>query len=463
MSGYKFNLFPQEVEHVNTKNRTICSKIPAPETIETLTILDKFESRSMHGQLPIVWEQAKDFSIHDSAGNKWIDFTSTIFVANIGHSNARVVEQVKSSLNDNLIASYAYATRKKAEYCKRLVEFAGANFEKVFLLSSGTEATEAAVKLMKLNGKKVGKRKNYILAISGNWHGRTMAAQLLSDNNSQKNWIQDSTDEVVHIPFPYPWLVSEDSSLAFLESSLKKLEEAGIEISKDISGIMLETFQGWGAFFYPVLYVKKIRELCDKYGILLCFDEMQAGFGRTGKNFGYEHYGVKADLICCGKGMGGGLPISGVIGEASVMDLPEIGNMSSTHSGSPLMCAAALAVLNELRDRKLVSEAARKGEILHKTLQKFLESYPKFISSVNGCGLIAAVVFDVEFSSEIPSMVSAIVEKCFQRGLLVVHTGRESIKIGPPLTITDQALIEGLEVLEKSIADELELHSNRLN
>jgi 4-aminobutyrate aminotransferase-like enzyme len=251
MSGYKFNLIPQEVEHIKTKHRTICSKIPAPETLETLAILDKFESRSMHGQLPIVWENAKDFSIHDSVGNKWIDFTSTIFVANVGHSNSKVIEQVKSSLDENLVASYAYATRKKAEYCQRLVEFAGANFEKVFLLSSGTEATEAAVKLMKLNGNKFGKKKNQVLAISGNWHGRTMAAQLLSDNKSQRNWIQDSSEEVVHIPFPYPWLVNENSSVSFLESSLEKLETGGIDLSKDISGIMLETFQGWGAFFYP--------------------------------------------------------------------------------------------------------------------------------------------------------------------------------------------------------------------
>jgi len=216
----------------------------------------------------------------------------------------------------------------------------------------------------------------------------------------------------------------------------------------------LETFQGWAAVFYPIEYVQALRELCDANNILLCFDEMQSGFGRTGKRFGYEHYGVRADLICCGKGMGGGFPISGVIGKAEVMDLPEIGNMSSTHSGNPVMCAAGLAVIEEIEMRDLVRESARKGEILHHELNRIKSEFKNLISGVYGKGMIASIVFkDPVSGAPISEFVSSLAEKCLQKGLLVVHTGRESTKIGPPLIITEDALLEGIGVIRESILE----------
>jgi 4-aminobutyrate aminotransferase-like enzyme len=214
---------------------------------------------------------------------------------------------------------------------------------------------------------------------------------------------------------------------------------------------MLETFQGWAAAFYPKTYVQEIRSICDKNGILLAFDEMQSGFGRTGKNFGYEHYDVKADLICCGKGMGGGFPISGVIGTAKIMDLPEVGNMSSTHSGNPVMSIAGLAVLDEIESKDLINESRRKGLILHNELNAIKDIYHEEISSIQGIGMIAAVVF--KETSGVNEKVSKVAEVCMQKGLLLVHTGRESLKIGPPLTISDEALMEGLGVLKQSIQE----------
>jgi len=217
---------------------------------------------------------------------------------------------------------------------------------------------------------------------------------------------------------------------------------------------MLETFQGWGAIFYPKEYIQELRRICDENEILLCFDEMQSGFGRTGKNFGYEHYEVRADLICCGKGMGGGFPISGVIGRAVVMDLPEIGNMSSTHSGNPVMCAAAIAVLDEIAEKNLVHESARKGLLLHSQLNLLKDEFPEQILGIYGIGMIASILFSQPMDgSKNFELVSRVAEKCMQKGLLVVHTGRESIKIGPPLTITEDALLEGILVIRESIKE----------
>jgi 4-aminobutyrate aminotransferase-like enzyme len=406
----------------------------------------------MHGQLPIVWDRAENFSVFDLAGNKFIDFTSTIFVANVGHSNPKVSDAIRQTLDKPLYSSYAYANEIRAEYLEQLLDFAGPAFEKAFLLSAGTEATEAALKLMRMNGAAKGKRRLGVICIEGNWHGRTMGAQLMSSNPAQREWIGFTDPDVHHIPFPYPWLPGSADGATFLREGLRQLEDDGLVLGTDVCGFMLETFQGWGAVFYPESFVQEIESLCEEHEIMLAFDEMQAGFARTGKAFGYQHYGVTPDLLCCGKGMGGGVPLSGVIGRGEVMDLPEVGNMSSTHSANPLVCAAGLAVLEEIADRSLIDESRRKGEVLAEGLERICKQHPRRLKHLSGHGLIGSLLFfDPQSDAPDTTLASKVAELCMRKGLLVVHTGRESIKLGPPLTISDQALVEGLAVLEESV------------
>ena len=454
MAAHNFSRTPVTVPKVDTAFRNINTPIPTLGTKEILENLEENESRSMHGQLPIIWDRAEDFSVFDMAGNKWIDFTSTIFVANVGHSNARVTASIKAALDYPLYSCYAYANPIRARYLEKLIAFAGPPFEKAFLLSAGTEATEAALKLMRMQGQKIGKRRRGIICVEGNWHGRTLGAQMMSSNLAQREWIGYQDADIHHIPFPYPWVLNGRDPIAFLEEGLKRLSEKGVDLAQDVCGFMLETFQGWGAVFYPKEFVQAIEHLCQKHQILLSFDEMQAGFGRTGKAFGYQHYGVTPDLICCGKGMGGGVPLAGVIGRAEIMDLPDVGNMSSTHSANPLVCAAGLAVIEELESRNLIAETARKGDLLFRGLGDLQLRFPDRISQLLGIGLIAAVVFRSPLTGEADGLfTSRVAERCMQKGLLVVHTGRESIKLGPPLTITDAALFEGIDVLGESIAE----------
>jgi 4-aminobutyrate aminotransferase / (S)-3-amino-2-methylpropionate transaminase / 5-aminovalerate transaminase len=454
MSSYKFSLAPKSVPLVRTKNRLINTSIPTLGTREIMERLDLSESRSMHGQLPLVWHHAEDFSIYDIAGNCWIDFTSTIFVANVGHSNPQVTKAIKDSLDQPIYSCYAYANETRANYLEKLIKFSGPPFEKAFLLSAGTEATEAALKLMRMYGQKKSKRRCGIICIEGNWHGRTQGAQMMSNNLEQKKWIGYEDADIHHIPFPYPWILNGRNPDDFLKESLLNLISKGINLKKDICGFMLETFQGWGAVFYPKEYVQAIEEVCQDNNILLSFDEMQSGFGRTGKRFGFEHYGVTPDLICCGKGMGGGVPLSGVLGRAEIMDLPSIGNMSSTHSANPMVCAAGLAVINELEEKNLIEEADRKGKILFIKLAEIQNCFPKRISQILGKGLVAAVLFKDPITNEPDGLfTSRVAELCMQKGLLVVHTGRESIKIGPPLTISEDALIEGIDVFSETIKE----------
>jgi 4-aminobutyrate aminotransferase-like enzyme len=456
MTKFKISFSPQIVPLVQTKYRLIQSKIPAPGTAEIFDRLDKVESRSMHGQLPLAWSRADDFSIYDIAGNKWIDFTSSIFIANVGHSNKRVSDAIYSTLNNPLYSCYAYLHPLRAQYLEKLINFAGPNFEKAFLLSAGTEATEAAFKLMRMHGQKIDKRRRGIICIENNWHGRTLGAQMMSSNVSQRSWIGYQDADVHHIAFPYPWVLDGMSGADFLRVELNKLSDKGVDLTQDICGFMLEAFQGWGAVFYPKDFVQEIERICRKNNILLTIDEMQSGFGRTGYKFGYEYYGVRPDLICTGKGMGGGVPLSGVIGRAEIMDLPEVGNMSSTHSANPLVCAAGLAVLNEIEGRDLVMSAKKMGLIFKEALEEIRTKYPKNISYVLGEGMIMAVLFRHPISGLPDSEIaSRIAERAMQKGLLVVHTGRESIKMGPPLTISEPALMEGVQVFDESISEVL--------
>jgi 4-aminobutyrate aminotransferase-like enzyme len=440
--------------YIKTKNRFIHTVIPAPGTKGLFKSLSKVESRSMHGQIPIAWDKAKNFNIFDIAGNKFIDFTSTIFVANIGHSNPRLIKYIKLALSKNFLHSYAYINKIREKYIKKLILFAGKNFQKAFLMSAGTEATEAALKLMRMHGQKQGKRKLGIICFEGNWHGRTMGAQMMSGNIKQKEWIGYQDPNIYHLPFPYPWILKNNESEKFLINSLKNIEKK-INLKKDICGVMIETFQGWGAIYYPKEYVKLLFKICKKNNILITFDEMQSGFARTGYKFGYEYYGVKPDLICCGKGMGGGIPISGVIGKKNIMDLPEVGNMSSTHSANPLACYAGLAVLEEINKKKLLQNTKDKEKILFKKLNQIKDKFPKEILYVQGKGLIAALIFNLRSKNNVKKILKLIVEECLKNGLLVVYTGRESIKIGPPLTITKEALIEGINVLDQAITKNL--------
>jgi 4-aminobutyrate aminotransferase-like enzyme len=455
VAGYSFSREPKVVPRVETKYREISTQIPAPGTKEIIARLEKTESRSMQGQFPIIWDKAEDFSVFDIAGNKFIDFTSTIFVANIGHGNKRVSEAIIEVLDKPLLSTYAYMSEIRANYLEKLIKFAGPPFGKAFLLSAGTEATEATLKLIRMNGQKIGKKKPGIVTINGNWHGRTMGAQMMSSNEFQKAWIGYEDPHIHHIDFPNPWDVTEEQGESFFLTQLEELKKKGINLETDIAGFMLETFQGWGALFYPKSFVQAIRKFTEKNNILLAFDEMQAGFARTGKKFGFEHYEVAPDLFACGKGMGGGVPLSGVIGRSEIMDLPEVGNMSSTHSANPLVCAAGLAVLEEIESRNLVAETLRKGEILKESLKSLQSKFPEQIDNYYGEGLIASLIFKDSTKIKKSELASRVSEKCMQKGLLVVHTGRESIKLGPPLTIEDDAILEAMQVLEESLTEVL--------
>jgi len=452
-----FSHIPVDVDRINTKYRNIVTQIPVPESLSILKKLYSVESRSMHGQLPIIWDRAENFQVYDPYGNVWIDFTSTIFVANAGHANVKIVEALKKQLNKPLLHTYTYASKERVNYLDYLINNTPDQFEKAFLLSAGTEATEAALKLMRLYGQKIGKRKGGVVCFDGAFHGRTMGAQKMTGNHSAKEWVGYQDPNIHHLPFPYPWIEEAKDPERFFDQAMEDLiSKTGIDPSKDICGFMVETFQGWGAVFYPKIFIEKLVDYAKKNNILVAFDEMQAGFGRTGELFGYMHYGVEPDLLCLGKGASSGLPLSIVLGSREVMDLPEIGSMSSTHSANPLSCVAGHQNLKAMIDDKLIERARYLGRKFHLKLNELKSSNREVLRYVFGEGLLAALIFIDRDGNSLIELCDRVSEKAMQKGLLVVHTGRESIKLAPPLTIAEEAMLEGVSVLGECIKESVE-------
>lgn len=403
---------------------------------EILKILEEKEARSMHGQLPVVWSCADGYYVWDEEGKKYIDFTSTIFVTNSGHGNREIGEAVIEQIRKPLIHSYTFPTEIRAKFLQKLSEFTG--YDKSFLVSSGTEATEVACKLMRMYGLRQNDERKIIVSFAGSMHGRTMLAEQLKGPNKTNKWAIDEVEPVLNIDFP-----KYNTDIGEVINDL--------DLYKDcICGIIFEGYQGWSASFYPKEYIKEIYKWAKENDVLICFDEIQSGMGRTGKKFAYEYYDIKPDLICLGKALSNGFPLSAVCSRKEILDIPDIGSMSSTHSANPIVCAAGLANLNYFEQHNLIEEAHRKGKIAKDIIEKKVSDYlryGKYIKKVNGIGLVYGFIFDCEATA------TKICYKAMEKGLLLVHTGRESIKIGPPLVIADEVLIEGLNIFFDSIEE----------
>jgi 4-aminobutyrate aminotransferase-like enzyme len=455
MSGWRFDLNPEEVPRIETKYRRVVTKIPVPESLEILEALDRYETTAMHGQLPVVWDRAEGFQVHDAWGNTWIDFTSTIFVTNAGHSNPRIVQSLREQLDKPLLHTYTFASKVRAEYLRYLIESTPPQFEKACLFVAGTEATEAALRLMRTYGWKTGKKQPGIITSEGSFHGETLGARMMSYSPKGKEWIGYHDPHIYHLPFPYPWRADAvtDPRGYFRAGMNELIKQHQLDPKRDLCGFLLETFQGWAAAFYPVEFVHELMAFARENGMLVAFDEMQSGFGRTGKLFGYMHYSVEPELLCCGKGASSSMPLSMILGSREVLDLPGFGDMFSTHSANPLACAAGLANLHVLLEDGLIENARILGELFQARLEAIANRFPKHIRCALGKGLVVALHFVDSDGKPLTDLCNRICLEAMRRGLLVVHTGRESIKLAPPLSINEEALEEGLTVLEEAIGD----------
>lgn len=447
----KYNLEPVAVPKIKTKYRCIKTKLPVPESLKIFKALMESEPGSMMGQPPIVWHKAEGFQVYDKWGNKWIDWSCGVLITNAGHGRKEIKEAVRKMLDQSLLATYVFVHEKRAELTKALqaISPAPSNYH-VFLLTTGSEAVENAIKLAKTYAlKKYGAKRKYIVSFNNAFHGRTLGAQLAGGMDKLKKWIVDEGKTFIQVPFPDGYKNEDTSFELFLKSIAGQKVEPG-----EIAGVLTESYQGVGPDFLPYDYAQKLGKFCRENDIVLMVDEVQAGFGRTGKMFTYEHYDIKPDLIVCGKGISSSLPISAVIGRKDIMSLYPPGSMTSTHSASPLPVAAALANIKIIREGSLIENARQLGEILIPEVERIRNKYPQRLGCVQGKGLVAGIQV-VKKGTKIPDPDTAlkINEKCFQKGLLMfapVGVAGECLKISPPLMINKEALQEGLEVLEEA-------------
>ena len=409
---------------VNTKNRYINNFDFDIKTYQN--IKHKYEPSSIC-EVPVKWSKAKDFNIYDDKGNKWIDMTSGIFVTNAGHSNPFINYAMKEQIDSGLNFAYQYNTDIRNQFIEKLFEISPSHFDKVVLLNSGSEVTDATYRLIKMWGKKHNKK--YIVTFSGSYHGHVLGSDLIGGTSTSTDWCNFKDTEIWFLPFP-----KDDEELDL--NDLPPLDE--------IAAFFLETYQGWGAWMYPQKYIDKLYQTSRDNNILFCFDEVQAGFYRMGELYGYMTYGdYKPDIITLGKGLTSSLPLAALLSSKDIIDLDPNVNLSGSQAGNAICCAAGLANLEFLTDDKFQKDFKKRVQLFEK-LNKELEREDG-VEVVNVKGMVSAIIVKDD------DMGNYVTKRCVTNGVLPVWTKRESVKLGPPLTISESAIIESMGVIRDSI------------
>jgi 4-aminobutyrate aminotransferase-like enzyme len=310
---------------------------------------------------------------------------------------------------------------------------------------------ECAIKLARSHGLRTGgPAKNIIVSYTDAFHGRTLGSQQAGGIPALKEWIVNLDPGFAQVPFPDGFR-TRDTSFNYFE---RWLNDQQID-PKNVAAVLMETYQGASAAFAPPEYIRSLRQWCDRYQALLILDEVQAGFGRTGTMWGFEHYGVTPDLALFGKGISSSLPIAAVAGSEKIMDSQPIGTMTSTHTGNPVCCAAALASIDLVVDEKLAANACQVGNILHERLREMQTRFPQ-IGAVQGRGLVAGLsCVTPNATNPDADLAWNVVRLCFERGVLMfapVGFGGATVKIAPPLVITEEAILESTAVLEEAFS-----------
>ncbi|MBX7157315.1 MAG: 4-aminobutyrate--2-oxoglutarate transaminase [Verrucomicrobiae bacterium] len=403
---------------------------------------------------PYFAARAKGAEIWDVDGNRLIDFAGGIGVMNVGHSHSAICEVVQKQAEAfthtcfNIVMYESYVA-----LAQKLNQLVPGNFaKKTFLANSGAEAVENAIKIARHYTKR-----QAVIGFEHAFHGRTyLAMTLTSKMKPYKKGFGPFVPEVYRAPYPYSYRrpeienYSEKDFLAELESFFASYISA-----EEVAAIILEPVLGEGGFIIPpVNFFKALRTACDKYGILLIADEVQTGFGRTGKFFAMEHFGVVADLTVMAKSLAAGLPLSAVTGKAEIMDDPMVGGLGGTYCGNPLACTAALKVIEIIESEKLNARAEAIGKIVLNRFQAWQKKW-SCVGDARGLGAMCAIELVKDQKSKEPNgdLVKKIIQWSYQRGLILVGAGTSGniIRTLMPLVISDLVLNEGLDILEKAL------------
>jgi 4-aminobutyrate aminotransferase/(S)-3-amino-2-methylpropionate transaminase len=450
----EYDLTPRRVPRLETPFRRIVTDLPVPESLPILERLARYEPLAMRGQPPVVWDRAEGFQVFDAWGNCWVDWSSGVLISNAGHGRSEIVEAILRQASARLLTNYCFPSEIRSRLVERLAELLPAPLKKVFLLTTGSETVECAIKLARAWGVKQGGRsKHVIVSYDKAFHGRTLGAQQAGGIPALKEWIVNLDPGFVQVPFPDGFWTEETS----FEGFERALFRQGVE-PQNVAAVLLETYQGGTAAFAPAAYMQALRQWCSGHKALLICDEVQAGFGRTGTLWGFQHYGIVPDLACFGKGISSSLPISAVAGRPDVMDQFAPGTMTSTHTGNPVCCAAALASIEAVLADDLAGNARRIGALLHQRLGELAAGFPQ-IGAVLGKGLVAGVIC-VRSGTREPDgeLAFEAVRRSMEKGVLMfspVGYMGSTIKIAPPLVLSEPALEDSVAGFAEAFAEAL--------
>jgi len=401
---------------------------------------------------PLMMDHGTGCEVWDVDGNRFLDFASGIAVCSTGHCHPRVVEAIKEQSEKFLHISSDFYHPTWIEFSERVA--ATAPFKekaKVFLGNSGTEAVEAAIKLARIHSGR-----QQFIGFYGAFHGRSMGALSFTARKPVfRRGFMPLLNGVFHAPFPdtyRPLLQSDDGDYGkavvdFIENVLFER----VVPADDCAAILVEPIQGEGGFIVPPEnFFPALRQLCDKYGILLIVDEVQSGVGRTGKWWAIEHWGVEPDIVCFAKGIASGMPLGGILARESVMDWPA-GSHGNTYGGNPISCAAGIATL-DLIGNGLMDNATVMGEYVKDALEEIQMRHPS-IGVVRGIGLMIGVEFVMDKTTKepAPALRDFVIEEAFHNGLITLGCGTSTLRIAPPLIIDRPIVDEALTIIEAAI------------
>jgi len=438
------------------KNIKLKTEIPGPKSVEILNRRQASMPNGLAKSTQVVVETSEGALVVDVDGNQMIDFAGGIGMLNAGHRPKEVVNAIKSQLDKSIHSCNLVATNEPSvELCELLNKHTPGNFpKKTLLATSGAEAVENAVNISKYYTKRPA-----VIVFEGGYHGRTLLTMSMTSKYGLfKKGFGSFVSDIYRLPAPNMYRPFEGmSEEQYLDHCIKQLDHALIaQVDPSaIAAIIIEPIQGEAGFIpMPKKFLEKIRSICDQHGIVMIADEIQSGFGRSGKLFAIEHTGVIPDMITTAKSLGSGMPISAVTGKAEIMDTPHIGGIGGTYGGSPVTAVAAIETLKIISSPEFLKRANEVGNLISEILEGWKVKYP-LIGDVRGVGGMRLVEFVKDKKTREPNIEfgAEVITDAVTKGILLIRAGLYSncIRLLPPFTITDDQLKEGLAVLEGAI------------
>ncbi|MDF1520470.1 MAG: acetyl ornithine aminotransferase family protein [Brevefilum sp.] len=429
-------------------------KLPGPNAKAIIERDREVISHSYPRGYPFVMDHGEGTQVWDVDGNRFLDFAAGIAVAATGHSHPQVVKAIQDQAEQFIHISsdfYHETWVRLGEKLNEIAPFSGPAAS--FMTNSGTESVEAAIKLARYHTKR-----SQFIGFLGAFHGRTMGAvSFTASKPKYKGRFFPMMSGVVHVPFPDPYrpVLLQRNGDGYGEAVVRYIEEEilnRILPADELAGFLIEPIQGEGGYIIPPPdFFPALRELCDKYGILLIADEVQSGMGRTGKWWAIENFGVEPDIITSAKGIASGMPLGAMISRKEIMSWPK-GSHGNTFGGNPISCAASLATI-DLIEKHYLQNVREVGEYTLDALAEIMARHPS-IGDVRGIGLMIGVEFVQDRESKKPAIYlrDEVIELAFERGLLTLGCGQSVIRISPPLSTSKTEIGEGLMIFEEAIA-----------